>query len=318
MRLKKLLNRPVRIFNTSKKKWIYIISSIIFACLFLLIYTPFGLSEEIEKPTTSIWRIFTFVGAEAFSIGSVLYIFQFMVLKHYPNKTMNLKKFINFFFFQMLCISILHNTIETVVVHNFFPEEFFSQEPDDFIDEFVEDHTPIDFILDCILSVIPQVFVLSYPFMGCLLYFNITDLKEEVDELESELKQFKTKYKANKNDHIKLELLDENNQIEQILNLDQLLALESNNQYVLVYYLDAESVLCKQIIRTRLKKLLGELSYMPILQCHRSYAINLLNVAQLKSIDKKSFLTLSHTDLLKIPVSKTYLADIKERLKQSK
>lgn len=314
MRFRNFLNQPVRIFNTDRKKWIYIISSALFASLFILIYTPFGISEEMEKPTTTIWRILSFVGGEVISIGLVLYIFQFMVLKHYPNKTMNLKKYINFFFFQMLCISILHNTIDTIAIYNFFPEEFLRQEPDDFIDEYVKENTPIDFIIDCILSTIPQVFVLSYPFMGCLLYFNVTDLKEEVNELESELEAFKTDYKEHKNDHIGLELLDENNQVEHIISLDQLLAIESNNQYVLVYYLDTDLTVTKQIIRTRLKKILTELSHTPTLQCHRSYAVNLLNVKQLKSIDKKSFLTLSHTEQLKIPVSKTYLADIKSRL----
>lgn len=319
MRFRQFLNQPVRVFNTDKKKWIYIFSSMIFASLFILIYTPFGLGTEMEKTTTSSFRIFSFVFAEMFAIGITLYFFQFKVLKYYPHKTMLLKKNINFFLLQMLGISILHNTIDTIMVYNFFPEEFISnQEPDDFIDHFivafVGENTPIDFILDCIISIIPQIFVLSYPFMGCMLFFNINDLKEEVIELESELSQFKTDYKTHENDHIPLKILDEKNQVEFLLNLNQLLALESNNQYVLIYYLDEDGCLAKQIIRTRLKKLITELEHTPTLQCHRSYAVNLLHVKQLKNIDKKCFLTFSETDLLKIPVSKTYLTQIKDKL----
>lgn len=314
MRLRPFLNQPVRVFNTDKKKWIYIITTMLFVAFFILFYTPFGINEEMEKPTTSIWRIISFIGSEVISIGIVLYIFQFYILQFYPNKTMRLKKYFNFFLLQMLCISILQNTIDTITEYHFFPEEFLNQEPDDFIDQFVEENTPIDFILDSILTVIPQVFILSYPFMGCLLYFSITDLKEEVNELECELQSFKSKYKKQKNDHIPIELLDENNQLEFTLNLDQILAFESSNQYVLLYYLDNNNAINKQIIRTRLKKILNELSHTPTIQCHRSYAVNLLNVEQLKRIDKKSYLTLSETDQLKIPVSKTYISDIKNRL----
>lgn len=163
MRFRQFLNQPIQLFNTDKKKWIYIITSILFASFFILFYTPFGISEEMEKPTTTIWRIISFIGSEAISIGIALYIFQFLVLKHYPSKTMNLKKYINFFILQMLCISILQNAIDSILIYNFFPEELLNEDPDDFIDQFVEENTPIDFIVDSFIFIIPQIFILSYP-----------------------------------------------------------------------------------------------------------------------------------------------------------
>ena len=317
MRFKQFLLQPIRTFNTAEKKWIYIISSIVFAVLFILIYKPFGIAEEMEKPTTSLFRIAAFVGTEGLSIGIVLYLFQFKLLKYSPFKTMSLKKFINLFLLQMLCISILHNTLDTILVYKFFPEELMQIELEDLNDSSFNDETPLNFFLDCILSIAPQIFILSYPLMGCLLYFYVSDLKEEVSELECELNKFKINYLAHQNNQETLELLDENNQTELTLGLDQLIALESNNQYVLIYYFDLSKNVSKQIIRTRLKKLLNELEHTPIIQCHRSYAVNLLNVAQLKNIDKKSVLTISDIEQLKIPVSKTYLSKIKERLKQN-
>lgn len=312
MRLKQFLNQPVRVFDSTEKKWIYIITTMIFAAFFLLFYTPFGLNEEMEKESTTFMRIFSFVGGEVLAILIALYVFQFIILKEASNSPIVLKKYLRLFLLEMLCISILHNTIEALSTHLFFPHELIEDLEDP--DELFSNSPILSFILDCILITIPQTFILSYPFMGCLLYFYVNDLKEEVNELTSELKSFQIKYKEDKTEQLPIKLLDENDQVEIILNLDQILALESNNQYVLLYYLDGDKTLCKQIIRTRLKKLLSELSHTPTLQCHRSYAVNLLKVEQLKRIDKKSFLSLSGTDQLKIPVSKTYLAEIKNRI----
>lgn len=311
MRFRQFLNQPVRVFNTNRKKWIYIISSMIFAAFFLLFYTPFGISEEMEKESTTVLRIISFVGGEVIAIFISLFFVQFIVLKRLAYTSIVLNKYLRFFFLEMLCVAFFSNTILEITEHLFFPYELID---DDGSFELLSNYPILAFILDSILTVIPQIFVLSYPFMGCLLYFYVNDLKEEVYELESELKSFKINYKENKNDHIHLDLLDENNQIEFTVSLNQMLALESSNQYVLLYYIDENNILAKQIIRTRLKKILNELAHTPTLQCHRSYAVNLLNVEQLKRVDKKSYLTLSGTDLLKIPVSKTYLSDIRDRV----
>lgn len=314
MRFRLFLNQPVRVFNNDKKKWIYILSSMIFAAFFILFYTPFGISEEMEKESTTVFRILSFVGGEVISIFISLYFVQFIILKRLAYTSIVLNKYLRFFFLEMLCIAFLSNSILEITEHLFFPHEL-AEDLDS--SEFLFNYPILYFILDSFQTVIPQVFVLSYPFMGCLLYFYVSDLKEEVYELESELKSFKINYKERKNEHILLELLDENNQIEFSLHLNQMLALESSNQYVLLYYIDENKVVTKQIIRTRLKKILNELTHTPTLQCHRSYAVNLLNVEQLKRIEKKSFLTLSGTDQLRIPVSKTYLSDIKNRVSTS-
>lgn len=310
MRFTQFLHQPVRIFNNNNKKWTFIISSILFAAMFILVYQPFGISIEMEKPTTTWHRIASFVGTEVIAIFISLYIFQFIVLKRYNHTTMRLQKYLNIFLLQMLCISIIQHVLDSITEYFFFPYEI---DNDHDLDDWIDDSTPIGFILDAMSSIAPQIFVLSYPFMGCLLYFHIRDLKEEVYELETELFQFKNTYKTHDNNEVELELLDENNQIEYRISLNRLLALESSNQYVLIYYIENNTI-SKHIIRTRLKKIINELSDTPVIQCHRSYAVNLLNVEQLKSIDKKSFLTLTDSCQLKIPVSKTFLPQIKSRL----
>lgn len=310
MRFTQFLHQPVRIFNTNTKKWTFIISSMLFAAMFILIYQPFGISIEMKKPTTSVYRIISFVGAEVIAIFIGLYMFQFIILKRYNHTTMRLQKYLNIFLLQMLCIAVIHHILDSISEYFFFPDAM-DHEHD--LDDLIDDSTPIGFILDAMLSIAPQIFVLSYPFMGCLLYFHVRDLKEEVYELETELFQFKTSYKTYDENKVQLELLDENNQVEYRISLDNLLAIESSNQYVLVYFLENDTV-SKHIIRTRLKKIINELSNTPIIQCHRSYAVNLLNVEQLKSIDKKSFLTLTGSCQIKIPVSKTFLPQIKSKL----
>lgn len=314
MHLSQILNLPVRVFDTPQKKWIYIISTPIFSAFFILFYEPFGIGEELDKTSITFLRVAAFIGGETLAIFMSLYFFQFVVLKPYLNKTIRLKRYLIFFFLEMLCLSVLLNAIDTATIFLWFPHEL-ALEFDPVIHPGQSFGVQIrEFSIDTLFILLVEVFILSYPFMGCLLYFNVIALKNEVNELEGELNQFKTSYQHNKELGLTLELLDENNHIEFTVNLDRLLAIESSNQYVLIYYLNANHTLSKQIIRTRLKKILGELEHQPILQCHRSYAVNLLRVKQLKHSDKKRYLIFSESDQLKIPVSKTYFNQIKERL----
>lgn len=312
MHIRHFFNQPILVFNTRKKKWTYILSSIIFITLFLLLYTPFGINVQMSKESTTFIRIGVFIGTEILAIFISLFTFQFIILNHYCHKKLTLNHYIFIFLGEMILIGILHNSIEYLSVYFFFPHEFIDELD---LSEPFPNNPIAHFILECYYSILAQIFILSYPFMGCLLYFYITDLKENVLELETEIKYFKNNYKKHQEEELQLyNLLNEKNEVEITLALNNILAFESSNQYVLVYYLNTEKKVNKLIIRTRLKKILDELNHLPIIQCHRSFAINLLNVKQLINNKNKRHLILNESISLKIPVSRTYLQNIKARL----
>ncbi|MGB1294113.1 MAG: LytTR family DNA-binding domain-containing protein [Flavobacteriales bacterium] len=307
---KRLANQKIVGFNTIKRKLNYILAMIIFAALFLSLYQPFGISSESVVDSNHYPRLFVFVIAEIFAVFVGLTLSQLYFFRKTYVNPITIKEILKIFLIELLCITLLHNLIEFFIVNPYFPHEHIDQENEDWL---MED----DFFSEVIVGfifIIPQFFVLSFPFLGSLLFIQISNLNDGIVELENKLNDYIDKYQQEQDSDVLLDILDENNQIEKSINLNDILALESSNQYVLVYESKGDDIK-KTLIRTRLKKVLSEMEHTPIQQCHRSYAVNLLNVKHLEQINRKNFLILSGLEELKIPVSKSYLQSIKQTIK---
>lgn len=75
---------------------------------------------------------------------------------------------------------------------------------------------------------------------------------------------------------------DENGKIMLAINLKQLLCLKSESNYIAIFFLQNEKVE-KKLIRSNLKKLSNELKVFPnLLRVHRSYMVNLENIASVQ------------------------------------
>ncbi|MGB0868056.1 MAG: LytTR family DNA-binding domain-containing protein [Flavobacteriales bacterium] len=307
---KRIANQKIVGFNTIKRKLNYILTMVIFAALFLSFYQPFGITSIPVEESTRFPRLLAFVVAEVLAVFMGLTLSQLYIFRKTYINPITVKEILKIFFLELLCITLLHNLIEFFIVNPYFPHEHIDQENEDWL---MED----DFFSEVIVGfifIIPQFFVLSFPFLGSLLFIQISNLNDGIVELENKLNDYIDKYQQEQDSDVLLDILDENNQIEKSINLNDILALESSNQYVLVYESKGDDIK-KTLIRTRLKKVLSEMEHTPIQQCHRSYAVNLLNVKHLEQINRKNFLILSGLEELKIPVSKSYLQSIKQTIK---
>lgn len=309
MTSKQFFNQPLIGFDSSKRKWTYILSTILFATIFLLVYQPFGISDINGNGRNGTLHLFGFVLVEIISIFIGLYVCQFVLHKEKITTPIRLKTLVKFFFVELFIINLIHNLIDFYVLNDLIPEIPLESDEDEWI---MEDGFFDEVVLGCIF-VIPQFFVLSFPFIGNLLFVQISNLIDGIQTLENKLNDYIDKYESEQETDVLIDLKDENDQIESQINLNNILALESNNQYVLIYSIEADEIK-KVLIRTRLKKLLGELEGTPILQCHRSYAVNLLNVAHLENQNRKSFLVLNTPNEMEIPVSKSYFQSIRETI----
>lgn len=310
MKFTRIANHKITGFNTLKRKLNYILTMVVFAALFLLLYRPFGIASDHVSEEINIPQILVFITAEVLAIFFGLILSQLYIFKNIYENPIELKKIFKIFIIELLIITLFHNLMEYFIFNPYFPHEHLDPNEDEW---FMKD----DFFTEVVLGlvfIIPQFFVLSFPFLGSVLFIQISSLNDDISELETKLNVFIEKYQKEQNSDVLVELLDENNQIEKTINLNHILALESSNQYVLVYESKGDQI-HKTLIRTRLKKVLSEVNHTPIQQCHRSYAVNLLNVKQLENINRKNFLILSGTDEIKIPVSKSYLQDIKQTIK---
>lgn len=142
-------------------------------------------------------------------------------------------------------------------------------------------------------------------------------MNSEIQELESKRYKFQKSYKgANAIKDKRIEIRDENGNLEIVLNLNNFLFAESGNQYVLIYFLE-EKKLKKHIVRTRLKTIIEAFKELPIEQCHRSFAVNLINVKALLKKEGKAFLAMDSLKEIKLLVSKSYLETIKKRIEET-
>ena len=117
------------------------------------------------------------------------------------------------------------------------------------------------------------------------------------------------KYKNKKLEKQKIEIQGEGNFESLRLLLDDLICIQSSDNYVEVSFLD-NGALKKRLIRTKLSVL--ENDHQDLLRTHRSYLINPHHFLSFKTVEGKQGLQLT-SDIF-TPISKTYAMAVKEAL----
>lgn len=97
------------------------------------------------------------------------------------------------------------------------------------------------------------------------------------------------------------------------LNADDLLFAESSGNYVTVHYLKDEKVFNIDI-RTTIKDVVELFAPYPnIMRCHRAFVVNLSNIISLERRSSGMELLMRASNV-RVPVSKSYVQDLKQRL----
>lgn len=293
MKISEFLEQPFYYFNDKRSKWIYIVSAVVFSHVFLLFFQPYGISEEMSNPANPTFHKFLFFFSIAISTFLALSLSQFFLRQVFDYQKVNNKKYLYWVLFEALLLLAINFGLSFII-------------PD--LGNDFEQELNIWFQL----KMYPKVLmILLFPFLGSVVYVAITQMQSEIQQLDHQLKNFKERF--TKLDSTKqVVFYDENNQPDLKLNLEDILYLESSNQYVLVYYGKSDDVK-KYIIRNRLKHILLQTEDLPIEQCHRSFAVNLLKVNSMKKFNGKLFLIIEASDSkVKIPVSKSFSEAIKK------
>ncbi|MBR9756905.1 MAG: LytTR family transcriptional regulator [Algicola sp.] len=295
MQIRQYLKLPFNYLDAPKNRWLYIVSTIVFAQLFLLIFQPYGLAAEIESPDNPLLHKFLFFFSIALSTFIALSLSQFYFRKVFDIQGVSVEKYVVWLLFEALVLLLVNFGMSFIVpdLGNDFEKEL---------------------NLWFQLKMYPKLLmILIFPFLGSVIYVAIKRLQTEVKDLDEQLLIFKHKY-HNTQQQDTLNLLDENKQLELALPVNQLLYVESSNQYVVVHFIK-NNTLKKHIVRNRLKHVLEQTNGMPIKQSHRSFAVNLIHVKHLVRKNGKTFLALNASpDDVNIPVSKSFLERIKEAL----
>ena len=293
MNINIFLKQPFDYLDTPQIKWFYILGSTTFAIVFLLLFQPYGISKEMINPMNSSLNKFLFFASVAFSTILGLSLSQFFLRQLFDFEFVNNQKYIYWIVIEALVLTLINFGISFIVpdLGNNFEKEL---------------HLTFQ------LKMFVKIFlVLLFPFVGTVLYVSIKKLSNEIQELDVQLKQYKSVYKSSNHEQV-LNILDENENVDLKISINNFLYAESSNQYILVHYLKQGEVR-RHIVRNRLKKFVIQSNDFPIMQCHRSYAINLLNVDYLTKKNGKEYLVIkTQNSTQHIPVSNSFLEKIQQ------
>ena len=108
-----------------------------------------------------------------------------------------------------------------------------------------------------------------------------------------------------------IQILDEKGEMRLSIRRENLVMIESADNYVCVHYLSDQKVK-KTMVRNTLNRIAEHLQGSRIVRCHRSYMIN-LDHAQVLHRDKEGvFIEVGIDGIPDIPISRTYAENVRE------
>lgn len=263
---KDFLNRPFYLLDKKQNRWLLVIVTGIFVILFMNLYLPFNVSRWYVNEKIPLFFILSSFGI----IGMiVLAVSQLYIRDLFRISSLKMYGVILWFIVELLLLTITMYFI--------------------YGDTALEGS---DRIAEIVLTFKYTILILIIPYTGVLLYLFATQKGDYMD------------MPIDTGNHL-VKILDENDALHIAIDLDQILFMKSADNYVAVFYQKDDKVK-KELVRTTMKKLEGELKEFPIRRCHRSYMVNIKKISISEKSQQGLTLTLKEYSNEAIPVSKNY------------
>ena len=110
-----------------------------------------------------------------------------------------------------------------------------------------------------------------------------------------------------------INLYDYNGALKLTINSDSLYYMESQDNYVKIYY-ENQGKLLSYMLRCRTKAIEENLAETSMVRCHRSYMVNVMKINHIKKGGKARYIVLTNEDIKPIPVSKSYFKNLIEKI----
>ena len=104
----------------------------------------------------------------------------------------------------------------------------------------------------------------------------------------------------------KITLFDNSGTLKLSLSPDNLYYIESDDNYIKVWYTDSKGEMKQYMLRCRLKTVEESFKGSGLIRCNRKYIVNIKKVAMLRKESEGYFLDLSNESIPPLPVTKTY------------
>lgn len=155
-------------------------------------------------------------------------------------------------------------------------------------------------------SVQNTALILLIPYLISILFFEWQEKKMSLEKLIKQI-SLKTPF---------IPFKDEKGTLQITLKVNDLIFLESSDNYVVIHY-KLNGKVNRYLLRNTLKHLEKELAEFPLLRCHRSFMVNMNYVKIMKREKNKVQLIMDESEQHLIPVSKSYKENVFAKLGSS-
>ena len=254
--------------------------SVLFAILFLNIYIPysdtawFGLGNS-----TTFLRTLLFVG-----IGIIILVISRMGMYH----TKRFFKLTTLAYF-LWCVG------EFATIASFYT----------WLSKGIETTLPANTWDFFIRAFICASVALGVPYLISAMYFSIND-KNKTIRLMSYENVVTDEVHVTEKSLKKVTLFDNSGALKLALSLESLYYVESDDNYIKVWYTDSKGDLQQYMLRCRLKTVEESFKGSSLVRCNRKYIVNLDKVKILRKESDAYVLDLDNEAIPSLPVTKTY------------
>jgi len=158
--------------------------------------------------------------------------------------------------------------------------------------------------------------MLGVPYLVSAMFFEIQDKDNTIRMIN--YGNVVSDESHNPQEERKITLFDNNGALKLSINVNNLYYIESDDNYIKVWYEDTKGILKQYMLRCRLKTIEDSFCGSNLLRCHRKYIVNMDKVAILTREKDGYFLNLGNEAIGAIPVTKTYEEIILSRFNSRK
>lgn len=172
----------------------------------------------------------------------------------------------------------------------------------------MEDTTMVELFLNAFLYAFTSLFI---PYLIAAMYFAIIDMTNTIRLINYE--NVVTDEPKEEEQDRKVTLFDNSGVLKFSVNLDNLYYIESDDNYIVVWYTDSGGDMKKYMIRCRLKTVEESFRDSSLVRCHRRYIVNMDKVTALRREKDGYELELGDGSIPPITITKTYAENVLKR-----
>lgn len=263
--------------------------TILFSILFLLIYAPFSSTSWLSLIKVHQPNYYQIVLATIsfYLVAIAIIVLSKILLHHVQRKSpLSIGNLIGWGAVEAVLISL---------IYTLFTELFIIPDPQLFL--------PILGRSFCVL-----LSILFIPYIISFLFATTIHQRKLLERLSLKISNEKT----DNNDPKLIPLFDNTGKLKISLHIDALYYVESQDNYVKVYY-ESEGKICHYMLRCTSKAIEDKFKGN-LIRCHRSYMVNRQKIQFFNNERDNMYIQLTHHSIHPIPVSRTYANAISEEV----